>query len=300
MAQMPRGKPRSVPDPAGEQYDEMIQQQRLKRLVAEDAQSFGREYLSPTYHPDWAKQLPPTPITSENARFCTDPPTASPAQLAEQQQAIDRVSFMTDHPLAGAAYGLAALAHASPEARDDALVAGGAADSVLMGAAPFGVTVRSRPPAPKAAPETSGLNRENIRAGTLSARGQATGVGATLTRPLLGTGTRANWRKTPPGWQGDGNLYNEARAHLLARQLGGPGQPWNIVTMTDQGANRPQMSSFEAETARRVRSGEIIDYSSTPLYAGGAQPPSVILLTALGSRQPPTAKLIHNPAGTPR
>jgi hypothetical protein len=89
-------------------------------------------------------------------------------------------------------------------------------------------------------------------------------------------------------------------AHLLARQLGGLGQPWNIVTMTDQGANRPQMSSFEAEIARRVRAGEIIDYSATPLYAAGALPPSAKLLTALGPREPPAARLIRNPAGTPR
>jgi len=37
MAQMPRGEPRSVPDPAGERYDEMIRQERLKRGRADAA-----------------------------------------------------------------------------------------------------------------------------------------------------------------------------------------------------------------------------------------------------------------------
>lgn len=35
MAQMPKGGPRSVPDPAGEHYDEMIRQERLNRERAE-------------------------------------------------------------------------------------------------------------------------------------------------------------------------------------------------------------------------------------------------------------------------
>jgi hypothetical protein len=37
MARMPRGEPRSVPDPAGNQYDEMMRQERLKRQRAETA-----------------------------------------------------------------------------------------------------------------------------------------------------------------------------------------------------------------------------------------------------------------------
>lgn len=37
MAQMPKGGPRSVPDPAGERYDEMNTQDRLKRERAEAA-----------------------------------------------------------------------------------------------------------------------------------------------------------------------------------------------------------------------------------------------------------------------
>lgn len=35
MAKMPLGQPRSVPDPAGEQYDRMIAQQRARQPVAQ-------------------------------------------------------------------------------------------------------------------------------------------------------------------------------------------------------------------------------------------------------------------------
>jgi hypothetical protein len=35
MAQMPKGEPRSAPDPVGEQYDEMIRQKKLKEQRAE-------------------------------------------------------------------------------------------------------------------------------------------------------------------------------------------------------------------------------------------------------------------------
>jgi len=35
MAQMPRGEPRSVPDPYGELYDEMLRRERQKKQLAE-------------------------------------------------------------------------------------------------------------------------------------------------------------------------------------------------------------------------------------------------------------------------
>jgi hypothetical protein len=57
MAQMPRGKPRSVPDPAGEQYDEMIRQERLKRERAEAAAA--RQPVSSVGHPGFAESLIP-------------------------------------------------------------------------------------------------------------------------------------------------------------------------------------------------------------------------------------------------
>ena len=49
MARMPTGQPRSVPDPEGEAYDEMLREERLKRSRAE--QSVG--------HPGFAESLIP-------------------------------------------------------------------------------------------------------------------------------------------------------------------------------------------------------------------------------------------------
>lgn len=126
-------------------------------------------------------------------------------------------------------------------------------------------------------------------------------MNATLTAPMLGSGTGANRRRIPPGWQGDGRVHNEARAHLLGNQLGGSGSDMrNLVTMTHNGANTPQMRDFENGVARRVRAGEVVEYSATPLYNSGTLPPSAVLLTTQGSRSAPSARIILNPAGRRR
>jgi len=57
MAQMPKGGPRSVPDPAGERYDEMIRQERLKRERAEAA--VARPPVNSVGHPGFADSLIP-------------------------------------------------------------------------------------------------------------------------------------------------------------------------------------------------------------------------------------------------
>lgn len=57
---------------------------------------------------------------------------------------------------------------------------------------------------------------------------------------------------------------------------------------------------FENDLARRVRAGEVIDYSVTPLYGDGALPPAAVLLTASGTRAQPVARVIQNPAGASR
>jgi hypothetical protein len=57
------------------------------------------------------------------------------------------------------------------------------------------------------------------------------------------------------------------------------------------------MQTFENGVARRVRSGEVVEYSAKPLYSRGVLPPSAILLTAHGSRDAPSARIINNPAG---
>lgn len=56
MARMPAGQPRSVPDAAGEAYDEMLRQERLKRDRAEAADG-GRK--SSVGHPGFAESLIP-------------------------------------------------------------------------------------------------------------------------------------------------------------------------------------------------------------------------------------------------
>ncbi|MFL5298466.1 MAG: DNA/RNA non-specific endonuclease [Phenylobacterium sp.] len=304
MAQMPRGEPRSVPDPAGEQYDEMLRQERLKKAIAEADFFPGSESFSPNGEP--VGTLPRVaqglnftpPMTPKDAPFSSVIPTVSPAELAQRRQAIDRAFYMADHPLAGMMYGLASLANASSQTRDTALAAGGAADEVMMGAAPFGAAARTRPTPPTVAPPPFGFNRSNIRYGQLNANGQATGASATIMAPMLRTGTRADRRQAPPGWRGNGKIYNEARGHLLGRQLGGRGDLGeNLVTLTQWGANAPQMSGFERQVARRVRAGEAIEYSATPLYENGVLPPSAVLVSATGVRQRPVARLIRNPAG---
>jgi hypothetical protein len=126
------------------------------------------------------------------------------------------------------------------------------------------------------------------------------GFDATITKPMLGTGTKASRRLTPPGWQGHGGRYNEARAHLLAQSLGGAGglEMRNLVTLTQNGANSPHMRDFEQGVARRARAGEVMEYAGRTFYEDGVLPPSAILLTAHGSRGGvPSARLIRNPAG---
>ncbi|HEY3695175.1 DNA/RNA non-specific endonuclease [Phenylobacterium sp.] len=232
-----------------------------------------------------------------------DDPPVSPAELAERRQTINRALFIADHPFGVLAYDLATLANASPRARDGALIGGGLADVATLGAAPRIASVRGPAVRPQGqpAPPTLPLPRPNTRYGDLKPNGQATGIAATLTAPMLGSGTRANRRLTPPGWQGHGRKYNEARGHLQERQLGCSGSDMrNLVTLTHNGANSPQMSSFENGVARRVRAGEVVGYSATPLYESGVLPPSAILLTAHGSRRAPAARIVQNPAGRRR
>lgn len=56
MAGVPRGGPRSVPDPDGERYDEMIRQERLK---TERAEAVGTKSTNSIGHPGFAESLIP-------------------------------------------------------------------------------------------------------------------------------------------------------------------------------------------------------------------------------------------------
>lgn len=291
MAAMPRGEPRSVPDPAGEKYDEMLRQERLKRQRAEAARAGTVTIGSQVYREiDNGRANVLVPAVN---------PYVSPAELADRRRVASQALSMAEQPLAGVAYGLATLAQASPQVRDGLMAFGSVADSALQGFVPRGVSSRKPTTPPRRDLLSPTLQRDSHRLGGLSTQGQASRSDATLTASLLGTGSKAK-RAPPPGWRGNGRTYNEARAHLVAASLGGSGGAQNIVTMTHNGVNNGLMSRFEGGVRDRVRTGEVIEYSAVPLYGKGALPPSAVLLTAFGSRQQPIAKVIMNPAGRPR
>lgn len=300
MATMPKGEPRSVPDPLGEQYDEMVRTAGRggfsppdRRLDFSKTPRGGGAYVK--IDDRWYRSVD---NGRANVLVPASDPRSSPLELAQRQQAAGRALFDASHTMAGAAAGLATMAGASPRVRDVARVVGAAADTALA----FG-TARAPPPPGSArsgqpAPPTQ--MRPSIRYGELNAKGQATGVNATLTASMLNTGTRANRRLTPPGWSGNGRTYNEARGHLNARQLGGSGDDMrNLVTLTQSPANSPWMQNFERSVARRVRDGEVVEYFATPLY-GGRLPPSAIALTAHGARGGTSALVVGNPVGRRR
>lgn len=295
MAKMPKGQPRSVPDPLAEQYAKMIEDASRegfsgpdRRLDFSDAPRGDGSLVK--IGDNWYRSM-------DNGQAQVLVPVAnplfSPAELAQQQQGIRQALLDASYPIAGAASGVAALAGASPAARDLARMLGAAVDTTLsLGAA-------RRPPAPRAVraevvppPQV----RPSARYGELNAKGQAGGMNATLASPMLGTGTRANRRLTPPGWSGHGTNYNEGRGHLLAAGLGGSGRDMrNIVTLTQNPTNTPWMQDFERAVARRVQDGEVVEYSATPLY-GDALRPSALLLTAHGSKNGTSAKVVSNTA----
>jgi hypothetical protein len=170
------------------------------------------------------------------------------------------------------------------------------ADGVVSAAAPGVPRIRRRAQVEPARFVSPSEPQDSLRYRQPNANGQARGASATITGSMLNTGTKSNRRLKPSGWQGHGRKYNEARAHLIANLLGGTGRDMaNLVTMTQNGANTPQMRDFEMDVARRVRQGEVVEYSATPLYSPGTLPPSAILMTAYGSRGGPSAKVIQNP-----
>ena len=317
MALMPRGEPRSVPDPDGDAYDKMIRQERLKRDRAEGRKPLPLPSAASVFSPlvrqfspeDFRKPLVPTVTIGDrtyreidngraNVLVPVDPLT--PEERARRRQDVDRIMYMAGNPFAGAAYGIAAAAGASPQTQDAALRVGGMADTLMQGVAPRGLQTPRRPAPYRVATAGPSLGRDPTRYGRLNEKGQATGATATITKSVLGTGTKSDRRLKPPGWSGNGTVFNEARGHLLARQLGGDGRiPEGIATMTQYGANTPQMSTFENRVAKRVREGEVVEYAATPIYSEQALPPAYMLVTAHGSRKPPVARLIRNPAGHP-
>ncbi len=133
----------------------------------------------------------------------------------------------------------------------------------------------ARAPLPPARPGTA--------MGALDTLGRPTGAAATITRQTLGTGTRASSRIRPPGFQG--GPANQARGHLIGRQLGGSGtDARNLVTLFQRPANSPVMRGFEGQVRTAVEAGQTVRYTATPIYRGAEAIPRAVTLSARGSR----------------
>jgi hypothetical protein len=223
----------------------------------------------------------------------------TPAERAAQSEAVARALFQAEHSIGTIVSGIAGMAGAPPRMRDALLQAGGIVDEMAVGGALRPRTVRSGPP--RAASEAPPLKRDALRFGGLKQDEPAPYISGTATKGILGTGSKADPNISPPGWRGNGRLYNEARGHLGAKRLGWSGDDArNLVTLTQKGVNSGHMSRFEGRIARMARNGEVVEYMTTPLYGPGSLAPAAIFMTAYGSRSGPSAILFDNPAGRRR
>jgi hypothetical protein len=140
--------------------------------------------------------------------------------------------------------------------------------------------------------------RGHVNYGELDALGRPTGVTATITQGMIGTGTEASRSIRPPGFQG--GAANQARGHLLGRQLGGSGtEPRNLVTLEQRPANTPVMSTYEGRVRAAVESGQTVQYASRPIYDGTNPVPRAITLEAQGSGGYRLGVSVLNPPGNP-
>jgi len=115
---------------------------------------------------------------------------------------------------------------------------------------------------------------------------------------MIGTGTAADPSIIPPGWSGNGTLFNEARGHLLGRQLGGSGDlAENLITLQQNPANSPFMRGFENQFRSAVEGGQVVRYSSTPIYNGTNLVPRGVPLSGRGSGGFDLNVTILNPPG---
>lgn len=120
--------------------------------------------------------------------------------------------------------------------------------------------------------------------------GQRSGIVATITPAMVEAahndqlGSEPDPAIHPPGWD-QLPSRNRARGHLLGRQLGGSGEnPANLVTLYQERANTPVMSSYETMVAEAVRAGQTVHYQVTPRYASPSDrgPPRAIRIRAQG------------------
>jgi hypothetical protein len=305
MAQMPRGEPRRVPDPAGEAFDAMIREGRRQE---QDAKSFPA--FSPYGRVDAVRNAPRKSSTImigpqmyqavDNGRatkLVPIDPLYTPAERAAQRDGVVRALFMAGHTFGTMAYGGATMAGAPQRTRDAALLAGGMIDEAASGSASRARVVRPKPNSPQ---QPLSLTRPRIALREPNAEGQAAGGAATVISNVLGTGTKASRRIKPVGHVSGLAPWNHDRSHLIAAWFGGSGRDRANLMTLERDANQTRMKGFERDVARRARGGETVEYSVTPLYAKGSLPPSMVLMTAFGYREGPKARLIRNPAGRPR
>jgi len=99
---------------------------------------------------------------------------------------------------------------------------------------------------------------------------------ADISDPDRGTGTDADPRIFPPGWQGGAAPYYQNRSHLIAKSIGGDGRDArNLVTLTD-GTNGTIMGEIE-RVAREILdtgAGQTFHYKAEAMYDDDAYPAS--------------------------
>ena len=123
----------------------------------------------------------------------------------------------------------------------------------------------------------------SIHYGELDSLGRATGVDATITVDMVGTGTPAKSSIKPAGF--GGQKAGHARGHLLGNQLGGAGDdPRNLTTLFQNPVNHPVMSSVEGSVRKAVEAGEVVQYSVKPIYEGNTLIPSGVTIKAEGDK----------------
>ncbi|MFP3919987.1 DNA/RNA non-specific endonuclease, partial [Lysinibacillus telephonicus] len=129
-----------------------------------------------------------------------------------------------------------------------------------------------------------GLNSTggHIIYGELDHLGRPTGVSATITSDMIGTGSPASFHIRPPGF--GGQKSGHARGHLLAKILGGSGKDSrNLVTLIHNPVNSPVMRDFELAVRDIVKNGQTVSYRAVPIYDGSDLMPRGVTLSAKGT-----------------
>ena len=148
---------------------------------------------------------------------------------------------------------------------------------------PSGYKRKACPPQGKISESVDEGGNSSIHYGELDSLGRATGVDATITVDMVGTGTPAKSSIKPAGF--GGQKAGHARGHLLGNQLGGAGDdPRNLTTLFQNPVNHPVMSSVEGSVRKAVEAGEVVQYSVKPIYEGNTLIPSGVTIKAEGDK----------------